>query len=119
MSAKAILIDPNTHTVSLIDLPAANLAAMYAAIGCDTVDLVRITEELDLWVDDEGLLVAEPLLWKFPGTSPYAGKGLLLTSDARGNSHGLETVFDRLDAMTDHVRAGVTWLSSKTEPDSN
>lgn len=36
------------------------LAGLYGAIGCRAVDLVRITDVLDMWVDDEGLFVEEP-----------------------------------------------------------
>ena len=33
-----------------------------AAIGCDRFDVISLDHAIDLWVDDEGLLVAEPQL---------------------------------------------------------
>lgn len=32
------------------------------AIGCRSVDVISLEHRIDLWVDDEGLLVAEPQL---------------------------------------------------------
>lgn len=32
------------------------LQALYELIGCSSVDVVRLTPEIDMWVDDEGLL---------------------------------------------------------------
>lgn len=32
------------------------LRGCYAAIDCDTVDVVGLTSTLDMWVDDEGLI---------------------------------------------------------------
>ncbi len=36
------------------------LQALCELIGCSTVDVVRLTPEIDMWVDDEGLLEARP-----------------------------------------------------------
>lgn len=30
------------------------LASLYRLIGCNSVDLVRLDDDLDMWVDDEG-----------------------------------------------------------------
>ena len=34
------------------------LQALHELIGCSSVDVVRLTPEIDMWVDDEGLLGA-------------------------------------------------------------
>jgi hypothetical protein len=36
------------------------LQALYELIGCSSVDVLRLTPEIDMWVDDEGLLQAHP-----------------------------------------------------------
>lgn len=52
----ALLVRPDA-SVENVDLPAEdNLPAMYAAIGCTTVDAIEVRIGLDAWVDDEGLI---------------------------------------------------------------
>lgn len=36
------------------------LQALYEQIGCAAVDVVRLSPDTDMWVDDEGLLTARP-----------------------------------------------------------
>jgi hypothetical protein len=49
---------------------------LYAVIGYDQVDVVRLTDQLNMWIDDEGLFNAEidPLATKLarqrPGRHP-------------------------------------------------
>lgn len=51
----ALLVRPDA-TVENVDLPAEdNLAAMYAAIGCSTVDVVEVRIGIDAWIDDNGV----------------------------------------------------------------
>lgn len=38
----------------------STLQHFYAEIGCHTVDCVGLAADLDMWLDDEGLLVEEP-----------------------------------------------------------
>ncbi|MGH3673142.1 MAG: DUF3846 domain-containing protein [Pseudonocardiaceae bacterium] len=46
--------------VQKIEIPTnAILDGLYAAIGCNAVDVVRLTDQLDMWIDDEGLCNAE------------------------------------------------------------
>lgn len=43
-------------SVQKIEMPKnAILTGLYAAIGCDAVDVVRLADQLDMWIDDEGL----------------------------------------------------------------
>ncbi len=82
---RAILIDPYTQKVSRITLEGETLQALYKAIGCHTVTRQAMGASLDLWLDDEGLLVEDPCLWTFEGASqPYAGRGVLLGHDGEG-----------------------------------
>lgn len=49
--------------VERLELDADNvLTGLYAAIGCRNVDVVGLTDELDMWIDDEGLFVDEPAI---------------------------------------------------------
>jgi hypothetical protein len=53
--------------VQKVEMPKnAILTGLYAAIGCDAVDVVRLADQLDMWIDDEGLYnsQANPLATK-------------------------------------------------------
>jgi hypothetical protein len=59
-------------SVQKVEMPKnAILAGLYAAIGCDAVDVVRLADQLDMWIDDEGLYnsQANPLATKLRTTS--------------------------------------------------
>jgi hypothetical protein len=68
----------------------AILAGLHAAIGCDAVDAVRLADQLDMWIDDEGLYnsTANPLATKlahhfqrdipFRYRQPYFGTAVFL-----------------------------------------
>jgi hypothetical protein len=56
---RAILLDPKTASAVAMILPRGEgfLAACYAAIGCDTIDIVAPESGgVELIIDDEGLL---------------------------------------------------------------
>lgn len=40
-------------------LEKAILASLYAVIGCDAVEVSRLADQLDVWIDDEGLYNAQ------------------------------------------------------------
>lgn len=47
-------------SVQKIEMPNnAILDGLYGAIGCNLVDVVRLTDQLDMWIDDEGLYNSE------------------------------------------------------------
>ncbi|MFI6658051.1 DUF3846 domain-containing protein [Streptomyces sp. NPDC050523] len=52
----ALLITPEADIVP-IDLPEGDnrLIVMRAVLRCDRVDVVALTDQLDMWLDDEGL----------------------------------------------------------------
>lgn len=53
---RTIQIHPDAH---LIDAPLPGTTTMdglYAAIKCQSVDLVRLEDGIDMWVDDEGAI---------------------------------------------------------------
>lgn len=55
--------DGRASGVSLQPTNGSHLDALYEAIGCRFVDVVRLRDGLDMWVDDEGLYTAEPNLF--------------------------------------------------------
>ncbi|MEV6654779.1 DUF3846 domain-containing protein [Streptomyces sp. NPDC051219] len=53
----ALLITPEADIVP-VNLPAdseSRLTVMYSVIRCERVDVVGLTSQLDMWLDDEGL----------------------------------------------------------------
>jgi hypothetical protein len=96
-------------TVEAVALPGEdNLPAMYAAIGCTTVDAVEVRPGLDAWIDDEGLINgSEP---NSPATAIARWYGAQCTdlygpvlftggTDAEGNTRALSETWQR------HIRA--------------
>jgi hypothetical protein len=106
----AVLIDPEARDpiqAITLDTRAGSLAALYQAIGCTCVDVVRLTSSgLDMWIDDEGLLHERPRLFVLPGFGqPYAGRAVILRSDPEGETIGLTEAEQAriLDLMRRHV----------------
>ena len=104
MMTKAILIDPFTETVSNVTLVDTKLQTIYSLLGCD---LITITSAFgaDMILDDEGLLKDSTSQRYFKigiDSQPYAGKALLVGSDAEGNFASLpedlttEKVFEKV-----------------------
>lgn len=44
----------------VVDVSESRLAGMRAQIGCDLVDVVRLDDGVDMWIDDEGLYRSGP-----------------------------------------------------------
>lgn len=95
-----VLVDPSKGvTLQEFSKKDVGLDDMYSAIDCDYVELSSLTDELDLWVDEEGFINgASQRIGVFQvqdsdgeklGQNFYAGKGLILTSDNEGNTMGL------------------------------
>ena len=80
----------------LVSLPEDfGLDEMYKHIQCDMVDVAGLTEDIDIWVDDNGLFKPgnTVLEYKLKGNPEeplhLAGNALFLSSDDEGNSIGL------------------------------
>jgi hypothetical protein len=93
----ALVISVNGE-VAEIDLsqPQDTLAAMYTQLECRSVDVVRLTGQIDMWIDDEGLYTqkinpAATLLAQRYGFvwQPYHGPVLLCGVDDEGASVNL------------------------------
>jgi hypothetical protein len=93
-TVKVVTITPDGE-VRDAELDADNvLAGLYEQIGCDMVDLVRLTPTLDMWLDDEGLVTGQPVNivatwlarafgWRH---QPYFGTVVLAEHDDAGDT---------------------------------
>ncbi|MBM4574827.1 DUF3846 domain-containing protein [Rhodococcus hoagii] len=86
----AIVITPSGE-VREVDLGTDSLRGLYAAIGCSAVEVVQLAADLDMWVDEEGLLTSEPqpnrVASQFAfecGTSPVTYVGSAVFTGRRG-----------------------------------
>lgn len=89
-----VRVDGNVRDVHLpVHSSVARLHHMYELIGCTTVDVVRLTTRIDMWIDDTGAYTWPPnplatmLAHRFGRTwQPYHGAALLCSVDDEGNS---------------------------------
>lgn len=91
-----IVVDP-TEGVSIKHLPngRASLNELYSIIDCDYIELSVLTDELDLFVDEEGLVngaahrvgcfQVQDADGEMLGQFMYAGRGVILQHDAEFN----------------------------------
>ncbi len=77
-----------------------HLAALYRELDARSVDIIRLPEGIDLWVDDEGLLTADPQINVFMEyligaltnlrlTQRLVGNGIFLSNDGNGKTVSL------------------------------
>ena len=60
-SIRSVTINP-TETITTLNLNPDSIGAdIAAAIGCSMFDVVGLTDDIDLFVDDEGLINGSPL----------------------------------------------------------
>jgi hypothetical protein len=96
-----------------VTLPdSGSLHFMYQQMGCSTVDVVRLTSRLDMWIDDNGIytqpvnVMATALAQRYGKVyQPYHGTVLLCSVDEHGNSINLtvEQVRGLLVTMLDAI----------------
>jgi hypothetical protein len=95
----ALVIHPDGKITEVNFQPDGNhLALMREHLGCSLVDCVALTDQLDMWIDGEGLYtqpvnpVATALARHHGFTwQPYYGPALLCGVNADGNSIDLDT----------------------------
>ena len=101
---KAFLINPHAQEITEVDY-SGDYRDIYELIDCHTFDCVAPYEDVDIWIDDEGLL-KDPedqaffMFAEWP--QPFAGRALILDHDD-GKSIGT-----RLDV--DQIRKAVTFM---------
>lgn len=104
---RGYLIDPSTRTISTVNIPPDNLAAIYRVCGWDCFDIIRLTARDDLYVDDNGLLTyPNPQGYFQLGDHTIAGRALVLGHDGNGES------CDASERVLDALRAAVRWLDT-------
>jgi len=62
--ALRIAVDGTIRHLALPATAADQLTALHTAIGCHTIDVVRLTVHLDMWLVDESTLVDPPAVNK-------------------------------------------------------
>jgi hypothetical protein len=78
---RTILIDPAKRTITELDLPDPHkLQDTYDALDCHSIDVIRLGQGVDMWVNDEGLC-------SFP--LPEIGEGHFFVLHSQGQPHNL------------------------------
>lgn len=114
-STAAALVVSVDGTITDLPLPAENgarLDALRKAIGCDLVDVVRLTTQLDMWVDDDGMFTQRPnvvatlvarrfgMVWQnYHGTVVFAG----FTRDGETVGLSRDHMYGLLTALVDSL----------------
>lgn len=96
------------------EIKKIELKHMYDLIGCDLVEAVRLPKDIDIWVDEEGLLKSGNIVIGYkvePNEESdgfelqLAGNALFLSSDEEGNTIGLNE--EQLKWIQDNVKYGM------------
>ena len=83
---RGYLIDPQTKTIKRVSFDdRSHLTNMYRLMDCDCVDVVRLPDNTDCWIDDEGLFKQTQHFFALdigfagrPDGRIYVGKALIL-----------------------------------------
>ena len=122
----AVRISPD-GALNEIALPSGDgcLHTLYREIGCGSVDLVRLTPQLDMWLDDEGMytqdlnvlatFMARRLGWT---QQPYFGPVVITGgADANCDVRGLDpAAVTMLRDLAEAVIFDIEALPSDTSP---
>lgn len=82
MKNKMIKIDPWKKTLEIVYLDTSNLEEVYETMNCGIIDIVSLGGNIDLIVDDNGLLTTEQRCFKLGAV--YAGICLVSANDGNG-----------------------------------
>ena len=102
-------------------VPASDtLHWLYEQISCSLVDVVRLSKDLDMWIDDEGLINESPVnilatLWArwFGGLDVIIhGNAVLAKNDGQGNTVelGAQEVYAFMSTMEKILDLALTAL---------
>jgi len=85
------LIDPFQRKVHEIET-TDDILDWHKLLDCDTLDVARVEQSVDIWVDDNGLLREPyyPLFYYLGYQNPLCGYALALSSNAEGESISLK-----------------------------
>jgi hypothetical protein len=83
---QAILIDPYTETIEVVDY-SGDWRDIKTLLGCELFTTVYLDDVDTIYVDDEGLYAEDQKFFKLKGyPQPLAGRGLVLGSTEDGDS---------------------------------
>ena len=82
MKNRMIKIDPWKQTVQIVHLESDGLEEIYRAMDCSLIDVVSLGGNIDLIVDDNGLLTDHQRYFKLGAV--YAGICLVSANDGNG-----------------------------------
>ena len=103
---RAIRIDAVNQKVEVINFEG-DYTEIYKQLDVDCFTCVGLGEET-LYVDDEGLINGTENFFQMEGLQPLAGNGLILGTDAEGESIGTEMEVPKVRFMN---RAEVTLMA--------
>ncbi len=113
---KAYLIDPFQQNVTEVEFNG-DYREIYKLIACDCFTTVRINAQGDvIFLDDEGLLHGPTDFFKHDSyPDPLAGKGLVLGTDAEGDSVAPNISFEELKAQVQfgdlvRINGAIMWV---------
>jgi len=110
---RAILIDPFKEQVSHVRL-VNELGDIYKTLGCDLITITGLRfggKQLDLILDDEGLLKSNQKYFKYKLFSqPFAGKALLVGCDKEGNCASIPD-----DISREQVDRDIIWYKPQQD----
>lgn len=90
MSLFIVEIDPRKKSINKLDFAgeSVGLGDMYSSLECEMVERLSLNGELDLWIDEEGMLNgAEDRIGSFTiGGNKFVGKGLVCGVTTDGDS---------------------------------
>lgn len=96
-----ILIDPFAKTVTQVET-TGGIDEIYSFLKCELFTVVNLDDRNCVFLDDEGLFVPkeEQEYWSISGANqPYAGRGLILGTDADGDTAGASIPLEKIKSM--------------------
>ena len=105
---QAILIDPFTETIEVVDY-SGDWRDISTLLGCELFTTVYIDDEDTLYIDDEGLYVEDQRYFKWEGyPQPLAGRGLVLGCTPDGDSTDSSKTVSEIQDMVTWCPEGLT-----------
>ena len=101
---KGILINPFDETIKEV-VYTGDYREIYDLVECRTFDAVRLNNEDDMYIDDEGLLVNNQRFFSIRGGN-YGGKALLLSHDDEGDSASTTFTLEEVKDMIEWLPEG-------------
>jgi len=108
MTMQAILIDPYTQTIEVVDY-SGDYKDISALLDCQLFTTVYTDLPDTIFVDDEGLYVENQKFFKLKGyPQPLAGKGLVLGSTDDGDSTDCVSSLQDIQDIVEWCPEGLT-----------